>query len=774
MICLHCKEPCVSITDSFCCKGCEVAHSIISKFDLGKYYEYCKNIYDKRPMKVEQIENQLEYLEYVSAEDKENRINLLVEGIHCGSCVWLIESTLRKQEGVTLAHVNLSTRRLVLKWKGKKSDVELLVKVVQDLGYKLIPFEVDVVEIENKKKEVELIKAIAVSGVATLSIMMLVMGIWAGNSDNSLGVGTRELLHWIAGLIAVPAILYSGQHFFRSAYQALNANRTNMDVPISLGIIAATLLSIQQTLLSSQYTYYDAAVSLIFFLLIGRYLDIKARNKARERAQNMVLSQAKSITLIDDGKMKLVPIKRAVAGDIAFVAVGEKIAADGIIIEGSSEVDNSLITGETIPTAVKVGDFVNAGTLNLNTPLKIRITKVGENTTLAEIIKLVETAEQGRANYSRIADRVASVYTPVVLLLSWVTLMLWMYFGSDLSTGIESAVAVLIVTCPCALGLAVPVVQVIATSRLMSKGVLVKSADALEKLSEIDSVVLDKTGTLTMGKPAWVNREDFTDDEIKIVCSIASHSKHPLSLAITKGFNDKPLKIEVDELKGQGLACRYKSYNIKLGSRKFCEVTDDAKDDHLELWFKFGAKKLKRLIFKDELKADAKDMIKWMGKKMFQTYLLSGDRKFVVARVASKLGISNFKSEVTPKEKYKYLDDLAKVGHKVLMVGDGLNDAAALKKAHVSMSPSTAIDVAQTNADIVFQGEKLLPVKEAYETAKIASKLIMQNFVISFAYNAITIPLAMLGYLNPIIAAIVMSASSLMVVGNSMRLNIRK
>lgn len=720
---------------------------------------------------MEIFENHLDYKEFINKSGDTCRINLIVEGIHCGSCVWLIENTLRKTEGVLSAHVNLSTRRLALEWTGKKELINDFVKTIQDLGYKLIPFEVDAIELENIQKETELLKSIAVSGIAALSVMMIVMGIWIGNFDDSLGFWSRSLLHIISSIIAIPAIIYSGRTFYKSAYTAIMSNRSNMDVPITLGIISATLISVQQTLLSSEYTYYDAAIGLIFFLLIGRYLDIKARNKARERAQNMVLTQAKSITIIHKGVMKLVSIRKAKEGDIAFVAVGEKISADGVIIEGETEVDNSMITGETNPIALKVGDYVNAGTLNLSTPIKIRITKIGENTTLAEIIKLIEVAEQGRANYVRLADKVSSYYTPIVLALSWLTLILWTYLQGNVTQGIVSAIAVLIITCPCALALAVPVVQVVATSKLMSKGILVKTPDALEKLSQINTVVLDKTGTITLGKPHWVNKSDFTKEHIKIIASMGSKSKHPLSLAVSRFLEDKPYKIEIEEFKGQGLEGKYKSSKIKLGSKKFCEVKETANDDYLELWFKQGTKKAKRLIFEDKVKVDAKSIVDWIGMKMFKTLLLSGDRKFVVAKVASKIGIHSFKAEVTPSDKFRYLDELTKTGSKILMVGDGLNDAPALKKAHVSMSPSSAIDVAQTNADIVFQGDKLQPIKDAYNTAKFSNKLVMQNIALSVAYNIITIPLAMLGLINPIIAAIVMSSSSLIVVGNSLRLN---
>ncbi len=769
MICEHCGTKNPSKTSTFCCIGCEVACSIIKNLDLNKYYEYCKNIYNKAPMKVHTVENQLNYTPHVKTINDKHRINLIVEGIHCGSCVWLIENTLKKQDTVLNARLNMSSRRLVLEWEGEKKLVKKLVDIIEKLGYKLIPFDEQVSENERKVTEYFLLKCIAVSGFASMSIMMISLGVWAGNIDQSLGPYVRELMHWLSTIIAIPAIMYSGIPFFKSAWRAVLAKRSNMDVPISIAVIVSTLISLHQIYLQGEYTYYDAAVSLVFFLLIGRYLDLRARNKASERAQNIILSQVRSVTLVQGDKLKLVELKKAKEGDIAFVAVGEKIPVDGVVIEGASEIDNSLITGETIPSAIKVGDYVNAGTVNLNSPIKIRITKIGDNTVLAEIIKLIEIAEQGKAKYVKIADKISSFYTPVVLSLSVITFCIWTFLEVDFNDALLYAVSVLIITCPCALGLAVPVVQVVASSRLMAKGVLIKTPDALEKLSEIDTVVFDKTGTLTLGKPVWVNKSDFTTQEIKLISSIASHSKHPLSQAV---FDNslKLLAVHAEEVRGMGLDAVHSNRKYKLGNRKFCEVDHEVLDDKIEIWFKAPKQEAKRIILEDKLKDDAHDLVNWFKTLKMHPIMLSGDRRYVVSQIASKVGITSYKAEVRPVDKFHYLEDLNKQNHKVLMVGDGLNDSAALKAAHVSISPASAIDIAQTSSDIVIQGNKLWPVKDAYITAKFANKLVIQNFGLSLLYNVVTIPIAMAGFATPILAAIVMSLSSIMVVANSMRL----
>jgi len=582
-----------------------------------------------------------------------------------------------------------------------------------------------------------------------------------------MGHYTRLITHILASLIAVPAIIYSGAPFFYSAFKALKAKRTNMDIPIAIGILGATFISIQETILGNSYTYYDAAIGLIFFLLIGRFLDLKSRNRAREFAHNLLLNQPKTITLDIDGKLKLLPLSKANIGDIAFVSVGERVPADGIIIEGDTEVDNSLITGESMPVALKVGGSVSCGTLNLGSPIKLRIKALADDTLLGEIIKLIEAAEQGRSRYVRVADQVSRYFTPVVLFLSITTFTLWYFiWHASFNTSLLNSIALLIITCPCALGLAVPVVQVLASSRLMAGGIIVKSPDALEKLSQINHIVFDKTGTLTEGRPQINNKELIDDKEFEVISSLASFSKHPLCKQIASNnlsFDN------VEEIKGQGLTAKFKGEVVKLGSRSLCNVTGTSNDFYLEMWYKRGEKTPTRLTFLDKLRPDVKETLQAFKELGIQIDILSGDRREAVAEVAKELGINNHQSGVSPKQKYEYLKSLADSGKKVLMVGDGLNDAAALKAAFISISPSTSLEITQTNSDIIFQGPKLMPIVESFKVSIKSTKLVKENFCLALLYNALTVPLAMLGYVNPIVAAVTMSTSSIIVVLNSLR-----
>jgi P-type Cu2+ transporter len=778
MKCKHCKEKLSIDLKEFCCVGCRLAYKLINNLNLQQYYRYCKKIYNKNPMKVHEIRNHLDYQEHVSEEkntenlqDPHYKIHMIVDGIHCGSCVWLIENTLKKQKNVLNARINLSTKRLTIEWLGSKDYINLLVDMIFKLGYKSIPFTPDESEKESISQEHVLLKCIAVSGLGAISVMMLLFGVWAGNIDSSMSYYMRLTLHWISAIIIIPAVAYSGMPFFKSAFYALRAGSSNMDVPISIAAISATIISLQETITGSDYTYYDAAITLLFFLLIGRYLDLKVRNKARRYAQNLVLSQATSVTVIFKGNFNLIPIARAKVGDIVFVGAGEKIPVDGTVIEGESEADTSLITGETIPSTLNVGSKVIAGTINISSPIKIRITLVGENTTLAEIIRLMENAEQGKARYVELADRVAKLYTPLVSALSIITFLWWYISGNaSLTQALSSAIAVLIITCPCALGLAVPIAMVIANSNLMNRGIIVKTRNALEKLSSIDYIVFDKTGTLTLGRPKLINDDLVDVKKLEIVKSLSNYSNHPLCKAIAEKNNPLEFDSKITEIRGAGIKASLNKTELILGNRSLCGVGIDNNDAKLEMWFKYGNDKPIRLEFEDRLREDSYTVVKIFKKMGFDIEIISGDRPKAVEKVAIELDITSFKALFSPKEKFRYLEDLSLKGKKVLMVGDGLNDSAALKSAFVSMSPGQALEITQTASDMVFQGDKLFPIVESYRIARFSNRLIKQNLTLSLAYNVITVPIAMMGLATPIIAAIIMSSSSIVVVMNSLRL----
>jgi Cu2+-exporting ATPase len=659
-----------------------------------------------------------------------------------------------------------------VEWQRDRLSSAQVIDQLESIGFDAVPFDPKLLATSDEAHSKMLLRAMAVAGFGAANIMLFSVSVWAGVD---MEASTRNLFHWISAIIAVPAVAYAGRPFFRSAVSALKARGLNMDVPISLAVVLATAMSLIETIRGAEHVYFDASVSLLFFLLIGRYLDISMRARACSTAQNLLSLRATAAQVIEpDGTTRMIGVDTLKPGMKVWVAVGANIPVDGMIIEGASDVDASLVTGESLPASVKPGSDVFAGTTNLSSPLTVEVTRADDETLLSEIVRLMEAAEQGRAGYVRLADRIARIYAPAVHILALATFLGWLITGAQLHASLMAAIAVLIITCPCALGLAVPVVQVVASGRLLRGGILVKSADALEKLADIDCVAFDKTGTLTKAKLTLVGAEECDPHSLSIAASLSAASQHPLAVALAGAVpSDGSLKLEgVEEVSGQGLKAVCDGQMVRLGNWAWVGLPEApaANPAGPELWLRIGDNAAERFQFQDELKSDAADLSHYLARNGLATSLVSGDRKPVVEAVAKELGLTEWHGEQRPGGKIEFLEGLKAQGGTPLMVGDGLNDAPALKAAHVSMSPASAADISQVAADFVFQGDLLAPIAETIDVAKRAHRLILQNFAMAFTYNAIAIPLAIAGLITPLFAAIAMSSSSIIVTLNAMRL----
>jgi Cu2+-exporting ATPase len=696
-------------------------------------------------------------------------LSVMVRGIHCAACIQKIENTLKAEHDVVHARLNFSTGRLALEWRGEAARADRFIQKIEHMGYDVYPFDADREEHAVKQEERFLLLCLGVAGFAMGNIMLLSIGLWITTSE-TMGMAMREFMHWISAVIALPTILFSGRPFFRSAFKSLSKGQTNMDVPITIALLLVGGMSLLGTITHSEHVYFDSAVMLIFFLLIGRYLDFRARKIARSAATDLLNTLSGFALVVENGQTRRIAVQDLKEGMIVRLASGEKCPIDGTVSTGISEVDTSLITGETLPHPVKAGDMMYAGTLNMSAPLEIKVTTKSDDTLLADIVRLMEQAEQAQAKYVRIADRAAQLYTPVIHGLAALAFLYWLFIGgSPWQDALMISITVLIITCPCALGLAVPVVQVLATSKLMKQNVLVKSGDALERLAAIDTVIFDKTGTLTLGKPT-LKGGTYTPENLELAAALAAHSQHPLSKALRETNCESKYEFEaVQEHPGQGLSAKWDDKLIKLGSRNWAGNPDAPPSDHMELWLNLDGTPLCVFHFKDQLKDDAAHTIDLISQAVEHIYILSGDRTSVVQKIARILGIEHAYGELTPPEKYAYLDELKNDGHKVLMVGDGLNDTPVLSGADVSMAPGSALDLAKNAADIVFQGNKLAPVHNAFQTARLTQKLIKQNFALAIIYNCLAIPFALTGLVTPLFAALAMSGSSLLVIANSFR-----
>ncbi len=706
----------------------------------------------------------------VAHDDGSRSLSAFVRNIVCAACVQRIERVLHKLPGVIEARVNMTTHRLHVRWDPSAIDIGVLLQRLERAGYPAVPLLEDL-HADGARADQRLLRSLAVAGFAAANVMLLSVGVWAGFD---MGPATKSLMHWVSAMIAMPAVAYAGRPFFYSAVAALRARRLNMDVPISLAILLAVGLSVVQTLSGGNQVYFDASVSLLFFLLIGRYLDGRARSKARQVGEQLLALSATSATVIEDGgARRVLPVAHVKKGMRVEVLPGDQVPVDGTVLSGRSDIDLSVVNGETVPRAVAPGSEVFAGTVNRTGSLVVTVSGAGENTLLQEIVRLMEAAQQTRSKYVRLADRAAAVYAPLVHALALGAFLLWTFpLGFGAERGLLIAISVLIITCPCALGLAVPVVQVVASGALFRRGILLKDGDALERLAQVDTVVFDKTGTLTTGDLKLANAHAVDREDLALAARLGGGSRHPLAQAIAR-FADNQEPLDVREEPGMGVEQVGVAGTARLGSRVWCGVSDAALPTGPELWLRRDNGKLTQFCFHDTLRDDAVQALQDLRKAGLTVKILSGDTAPAVQIAALALGVNDWRAGCRPDEKILALQELAAKGRRVLMVGDGLNDAPSLRTAYVSMSPASAMYLSQTAADLVFQGDGLCAVPTAVRIARQSRRLILQNFSLAALYNSIAVPLAVAGLVTPLVAAVAMSSSSIVVTVNALRLRPR-
>ncbi len=694
------------------------------------------------------------------------QIALSLPGIHCSACIANVERALNAHPGVGDARVNLTLKRAMIKAAPEMRAADL-IPVLEHAGYEAHELDAGALSATSANKAGrDLLMRLAVAGFASMNVMLLSVSVWSGATD-----ATRDMFHWISAAIALPAIAFSAQPFFANAWSALRVRRLNMDVPIVLAILLALVTSLWETALSGEHAYFDAALTLTFFLLAGRYLDYRTRAAARSAAEELTALEVPRALRLIDGTEEEVAVSALAVGDLILVRPGGRMPVDGQIVSGQSELDRSLLTGETLPVFAEAGQIVSAGEVNLTGPLTIRATAVGEDTSLHRMADLVAIAESGRSRYTSLADKAAKLYAPGVHILSALSFVGWYIYSGDLRTALNIAAAVLIITCPCALGLAVPAVTTAASGRLFRKGMLIKHATALERLAEVDTVVFDKTGTLTSGAPEVTNLGDHTIADLEIALALAEASAHPLSVSLAKAAREagiKPAKLrDITEVPGFGTEAEYRNQRVRLGRAAWVGAEQGVETS---AWLSVGSNAPVAFRFTDALRPGAAEAVSGFAKAGKQVILISGDSTGAVKALAEKLGIETWIAEALPQDKAQRIQELSENGHKVLMVGDGLNDTAALAAAHVSISPASALDAARVASDIVLLGTDLSPIADACDTAVKATKRIRENFRIATVYNVIAVPLAVIGLATPLIAALAMSTSSITVSLNALRL----
>ena len=800
--CYHCGLPVehigsftAKIADEdreFCCFGCQTVCETIHDAGLQSFYLKTPEGEHLAPppllsTELASYDSDEVQSDYVSNLGDIRTIHLLVEGIHCAACVWLIEHSLAKQQGVISAEVNLTSKRLRLKWDNRLSKLSTLLQTLGHIGYAAIPFDPDTAEGALARRHRSLLYRMAFAGFAMMNMLWISIALYSGADQGEF----KNWFHWIGFLIATPTLLYAGYPFLRNALLGLRRRYLTMDLPIAIGAIVTYSYSTFITMTGSihGHVYFDTVVNFLFVILVGRYLEAISKREALSATSRLLELQPKLATVIIDGAPKTVPIRSVNIDDYVLVKPGEKIPVDGILVDGQSAVDESMLTGESLPVAKKVSDQVVAGSINGEGAFTVKVQQVLRNTALAKIVALMEDAQASKAPIQCTADRIVPWFVVVTLFLAVVTFLYWYQFNFE--HALLAATSVLIITCPCAFGMATPMSVAVATGVGAQHGILIKQGAALENLSNVTHFVFDKTGTLTEGKLRVVAVESFADlsnsEILRLAGSVEQHSEHGIAKAILAESMSRDLVLSsitnFSSSAGQGVQASLNQQRILLGTQSwltelgfvFTQIVlnrvDSLERQGISCVFMAIEGEIAGLIgVADQLRPDALAMINELQLQGIAITVLSGDKRAVVSAITAELGDIERQAEVLPKDKADVVRALQRQGAIVAMVGDGVNDAPALIQADVGIALASGTDVSIESADIVLSHNELLNVTEARRLASRTLRTIRQNIVLSISYNIIMVPLAMMGLVNPLMAAITMPISSLLVIGNAARI----
>ncbi|MDB5375519.1 MAG: fixI, partial [Belnapia sp.] len=753
LACAHCGAP-VEPGAAFCCTGCEGAAALIAGLGLNAFYrrrDTASATGGLRP--VAAPPGDVTPLVRGNADGTEHTLELLLSGLTCGACIWLVEQTLAAEPDVMHARASLTARRLTIIWRGGPGRANALVALLARLGFHAAPWSPACLSASDDAEGRALIRALGVAAFGSMNVMLASVAVWAGGD---MGEQTRALLHWLAALVALPVVAYAGLPFYRSALAALRAGRVNMDVAVSVGVLATTAMSLSEALRNGRYTWFDGATALLALLLAGRVIERAARRRAGQAVAELLALQSGTVTrLAADGTASAVTVAAVEPGDRLLIAAGERLRLDGIA-ETATLLDTAATTGEAVPRECIAGRPLPAGAINMGAAFVLCVTLADRDGSVATMARLLERGALARGRFVSLADRGARFYVPVAHGIALATFLgWWRYAGLPWQEALVPAVAALIITCPCGLAIAVPAVQAVAVGALFRRGVLVTSPTALERLASADHVVLDKTGTLTEGR-LLLRAEDAVGRSaaLRQAAGMARASRHPLAHALVDACPEAPALAGVIEYPGLGLERGL----ARLGSARFCGVPRGATDGTM-LWYR-AAPNAEPVGFRfaDRMRPEAAAAVAALRRLGLSVELLSGDAEASVAAAAGSAGIESWQAGATPAGKAARIADLAASGRRVLMVGDGLNDAGALAVAHVSASPAGATDLAQSAADLVLQDHAgLAALPDAIILSRRSQHLARQNIGFSLAYNAVAVPCAVAGLATPLIAALVMA-----------------
>ena len=765
----------------FCCNGCQGVYHLLSDEGLDGFYEKAGNIKLAPPTQQYEDSSNFDapafYDRFVKINsDGFSEVSLIIEGIHCSACVWLNEKALHKMDGIIEANINFTNNKATIVWVDHALKLSQIIDMIRAIGYNAYPYDASLQEAHANKERKDYYLRMAVAIFSSMNVMWIAVAQYAGYFTG-IDQDIKTTLNIAEGILATPVLFYSGWIFFRGAYYGIKTKVVNMDILVATGALLTYIYSIYITIMESGEAYFDSVSMIITFVLIGKFLEVLSKKSAADALDVLGKHIPSETNILVDGKIVSCKLEDVSIGDIVVVSSGEKVLLDGEIIKGDGSFDESSLTGESEPIYKTVGDNVVSGTTSIDADVEFRATKDFAHSTLSNLVQLLDSAINKKPKIEQLANKLSEYFSSVILALSFITFLVWWFWPHSFEASFIVGISVIVIACPCALALATPVATLVGLSLGASKGILFKEAAQLETMAKVDTLVVDKTGTMTIGKPSVVKEHLFESFDKELLYSLVRSSKHPVSHGIYEYIDDENFHVisfdKYTQIPALGIQAVYnnKEYlggNLKLMQDNGVDVSFES--DNTLFYFAIEKKIVAIYELSDQIKEGAQELVTSLKKRKIKTIMLTGDHKDVAFRVAQEIGIEDILYEQTPEQKAEFIVQLHEQKHTVVMVGDDVNDVLALARADIGIVMGNGSDIAVDISDVILLQDSLISLSDTFKISRTTYALIKQNLGISLVYNAITIPLAMAGYVIPLVAAISMSVSSLLVVGNSMRI----
>ena len=767
----------------FCCNGCQGVFHLLSDEGLDSFYDKTGGTTLTPPTAQYEDSSNFNapafYDKFVKTNsDSFNEVSLIIEGIHCSACVWLNEKALHKMEGVLEANINFTNNKAHIVWADDVVKLSQIIDMIRAIGYNAYPYDATLQEAHANKVRKDYYLRMAVAIFASMNIMWIAVAQYAGYFSG-ITQEMKTILNIAEGVLATPVLFYSGWVFFRGAYYGMKNKVVNMDLLVATGASLTYVYSLYITFREHGEAYFDSVSMIITFVLIGKFLEVISKKNAADTLDIIGKHLPSEVTIVKDEKIVTCKLEDVIIGDIVVVSSGEKVLLDGEITKGEGSFDESNLTGESEPIYKKIGDTVISGTTSIDADIHFKTSKDFEHSTLSNLVTLLESAINKKPKIEQLANKLSEHFSTAILVLSFLTFAFWWFWPHSFEESLMVGISVIVIACPCALGLATPVATLVGLSLGVKRGILFKEAAQLETMAKADVLVVDKTGTLTVGKPEVINEEILQEFDYRLLYSLVKSSNHPISYGVMKYLQEEDkvdgevIFDEFTQVSARGVVARYQEHIVIGGNYKHMiesSIDVDYISDKSVFYLALDGQLAAIYELSDKVKENAQSLVETLKKRNIETIMLTGDNEKSAHSVAQEIGIDNVNYELSPEDKLAYIETLHKENRVVVMVGDGVNDVLALAKADIGIVMGSGSDIAVDISDVVLLDSSLNSLLNSFKISQTTFRLIKQNFMISLVYNAVTIPLAMAGLVIPLVAALSMSFSSLLVVGNSMRI----